>query len=136
MALITKPYSADPTAFNLRAVEAGDADEMLARLAAEVSAALTAGEFELTEFVLGGTGAGPNWQAWFVTGGGGPDAVALSDLLFAVEVASNPAEARLRVMQKLAALSPTPDEVIKVVVAGGGIGTIFMAIAVAVHGGC
>lgn len=132
MALISVTYGAPP-AFNVRAVKAGDAAEMVTRLTQEAAAAISAGDSTLEDFQLTGCGSGPQWQAWLVTGNtnGLPIHVALASLVFVAAVAGNPAEATLRLKQKLAAISPTPTVIFKVVAAGAGDGPTYMAVALA-----
>lgn len=130
MALFQINYSSDPTVFNVRAVSAGNPEELQSRLNAEIAAAATAGESLMADFKLGGTGAGPNWEAWFVTSSdvGVGIGAGLSTTLVAAASGSNPVEARLNALAALAAINVS--NVFKVEVAGGGIGTIFMAVAV------
>ena len=67
MALYDARYAAAP-AFNVRAVEAGDAAEMVSRLTNEFAAAVTAGEARIVDFKIAGAASGLLWQAWFVVG--------------------------------------------------------------------
>lgn len=133
MALFEVPYSATATSFNVHSVSAGNPAELVTRLTAEIAAAVTAGEQSLVDFNLSGTGAGPNWEAWFTTSSI-PTAPTISfnlrELTVVAAVAGNPTEARLALLADLAALSPAPTEVAKFEIAGGGIGTIFMAVAI------
>jgi len=131
MALISFTYGAPP-AFNIRAVEAGDAAEMESRLANEAAAAVAAGDSTLGDFQLTGAGSGPQWQAWFDTGNTSPAPVAasLGEVLFLAAVAGNPTEAVFLLKQRMADASPSPAGLFKVVVAGAGDGPTYMAVAV------
>lgn len=134
MALFKTDYG-PATAFNVRGVKGGNAAELVKHLLAEIQAAITASEVQLIDFKVSGTGAGPNWEAWLVTGSGADTkttSVDLSALLgFVAAVAGNPVEAELRVRAALAAVNAeTPISfVYKLEVAGGGIGTEFLAVA-------
>ena len=111
-------------------VEAGDAAEMESRLANKLAEAAAATEDAACELQLAGAGAGPLWQAWFVTaptinvGGQFPP----SNARVAAAVAGNPAEALLRLKQRMVANSL--DVVNKVVLAGAGVGPTYMALAI------
>lgn len=134
MALIDVRYAAAP-AFNLRAVEAGDAAEMVSRLTNEIAAAVAAGEASISDFKLAGAASGLLWQAWFVVGTSEDDAVPVAPLggpaglrVVAAE-AGSPAEALFYAKQRLAAaIGVTPSLIFKTVVAGAGDGPTFMAI--------
>jgi hypothetical protein len=130
MALINVQYDPDEVEFRIRSVQAGDADEMVSRL----TALLAAEEEPIVDLQLAGAGAGPLWEAWVVVGDANAG-ITLSPSTAAVvaAVAGNPTEARLRLSQKLAAFNAvTPiSAVYKVVVAGGGVGPTYMAVALA-----
>lgn len=132
MALINFAYGAAP-AFNVRAVEAGDAAEMVSRLRNEAAAAVAAGDSTLGDFQLAGCGSGPQWQAWMVTGNSSPTPIQMSlqEAVFVADVAGNPTEAVFYVKKRLAELVPAPAEIFKIVVAGAGDGPTYMAIALA-----
>lgn len=129
MSLFDAAYSATPADFNVHGVSGGNPAELVTRLQAAIVAAITAGESSIIDFKLGGTGAGPNWEAWFVTTSGEPDSftVPLQEAFVAGGVGGNPTEAVLALRANLAVLAPTA--VYKIEVAGGGIGTIFLALA-------
>ena len=131
MALISMAYGAPP-AFNLRAVEAGDAAEMESRLVNEAAAAIAAGDTELNDFQIAGAGSGPQWQSWMVTGSTAaePVSIDLQELFFAASVAGNPSEAVFLLLKRLNEASPAPVEIFKIVVAGSGDGHSYMAVAV------
>lgn len=134
MALIEMEFG--PGAFNVRAVRAGDADEIVSRLTNEIAAAVAAGEEAIVDFMLAGAGSGPEWEAWFLTGDGGPLEVGFAVNLprFVAAVAGNPEEALFYLKQRIAAaaavlgVSGAPF-VYKVEVAGAGDGPTFMAAA-------
>ena len=130
MALIEMEFG--PGAFNVRAVKAGDADEMVSRLTNEVAAAVAAGEEAIVDFMLAGAGSGPEWEAWFVTGDGSPLEAdfAVNFPRFVAAVAGNPDEALFYLKQRLAAaIGATASTVFKVEVAGAGDGPTYMAVA-------
>lgn len=131
MALISMAYGAPP-AFNVRAVEAGDAAEMESRLQNEAAAAIAAGEDLLEDFQIAGCGSGPQWQSWMVTGNTSaePVSIDLAELFFAAAVAGNPTEAVFLLLKRLNEAPFTPQEIFKVVVAGAGDGPTYMAVAV------
>jgi len=131
MALFNAPYAATPD-FNVRAVAAGDAAEMVSRLTNEFAAAIAASEVNIADFKLAGAGSGLLWQAWFVVGTSvdTPNA-ALAGLGVVADVAGSPTEALLLVQQRLAtAIGATPSQVFKTVVAGAGDGPTYIAVAV------
>ena len=130
MALINFTYGAPP-AFNVRAVEAGDAAEMVSRLTNAAAAAVAAGESRIGDFQLAGCGSGPQWQAWMATGNTSalPVSIGLAAIFFAAAVAGNPTEAVFLLKKRLAEASPPPQEIFKIVVAGAGDGPTYMAIA-------
>jgi hypothetical protein len=111
-------------------VEAGDATEMESRLAAKLAEAAASTADAACELQLAGAGAGPLWQGWFVTA----SSIAVgatffpSNALVAAAVAGNPAEALLRLKQRMVANGL--DVVNKVVLAGAGVGPTFMALAI------
>jgi hypothetical protein len=128
MALIDAGYSDTPPSFDIQAVQAGDAAEMVTRL----TAAIAASPQSIADLQMAGAGAGPLWEAWLVR--------ADTDVSITVDpaaarvvaaVAGNPTEARLLLSQRLAALNAVTviAQVNKVVVAGGGVGPTYMAIA-------
>lgn len=123
---------------NIRAVEAGNAAEMVTRLQAEIAAAATANEESMVDLELAGAGSGPQWIASFPTGSseqvtsGASLALSPAPVVVAA-VAGNPVELMLRLNQALAAASH--GDVYKVVVAGGGSGPTYMAIALAAPSG-
>ena len=130
MALFQVAYSTTPTIFNLHSVAADNAEKMKSLVEAAFAAAVDAGELGLVDIKLSGTGAGPNWECWFVTASTTQGNTVISELDISqvvVAVASNPAEALLRLKEQLTALAPLV--VLKTEIAGGGIGTIFMALA-------
>lgn len=131
MALISMTYGAPP-AFNLRAVEAGDALEMETRLKNQAIAAVAAGDTELEDFQIAGAGSGPLWQSWMVTGSTAaePVSIELQDIFFAAAVAGNPTEAVFLLLKRLNGVTPAPQNIFKVVVAGAGDGPTYMAVAV------
>ena len=115
----------------LYGVEAGNAAEMESRLAAELAVAAAASSDFACDLQIAGAGAGPQWQAWFVT------APSISTGVFkvfpaaarvAAAVAGNPAEALLRLRQRMSANSL--DVVDKVLIAGAGVGPTYMALAI------
>jgi hypothetical protein len=128
MALFSIAFDTDAD-FNIRAVEAGDANEMVSRLAAQVSEAVTAGEAAVIDFRLAGAGSGPQWEAWFVSGSGlgGPNPLTMQEATFVAAVAGNPAEALFYLNQRIAAAAPST--VFKIEVAGAGDGPTYMAVA-------
>jgi hypothetical protein len=129
MALFSATLAATPN-FNVRAVEAGDAAEMVTRLQAQVAAALAAGETKIVDFNLAGAGSGPQWQGWLTTANqvsGGVITVAPQNAGFVAAVAGNPVEAVLLLKQRLAPF--VSDLVCKVEVAGAGDGPTYMAVA-------
>lgn len=135
MALYDARYAAAP-AFNVRAVEAGDAAEMVSRLTNEFAAAVTAGEARIVDFKIAGAASGLLWQAWFVVGTSeigiptAPLAGPAGVRVVAAE-AGSPAEALFYAKQRLAAaIGVTPSLIFKTVVAGAGDGPTFMAIIV------
>ena len=126
MALIDASYDPTPPTFDIQAVQAGDADEMVVRLAA----AIAASPQSIADLQIAGAGAGPLWEAWLVRA----DASVTVDPAAArvvAAVAGNPTEARLLLSRRLAALNAVTaiSLVNKVVVAGGGVGPTYMAIA-------
>lgn len=128
MALFSSIYDEST---NIRAVEAGDADEMVSRLRNQVAAALAAGENDnMCDFKLAGSGSGPQWQGWFVEGEA--EVIAeLEDVQFVAAVAGNPAEALFYLKQRLAAaIGDAGARLFKVEVAGAGDGPTYMAVAV------
>lgn len=135
MALIEMEFVV-PDGFNVRAVRAGDAAEMVSRLTNEVAAATAAGEEAIVDFMLAGAGSGPEWEAWFVTGDGSPLEVdfLINQPRFVAAVAGNPEEALFYLKQHMASaaaelsVSGAPF-VYKVEVAGAGDGPTFMAAA-------
>ena len=132
MALIDTNYDPTPPNFDIQAVQAGDAAEMVSRL----TAAIAASPQSIADLQLAGAGAGPLWEAWLVRG----DAtVAVDPAVAAVVavVAGNPTEARLLLTQQLAALNAITaiEFVNKVVVGGGGVCPTYMAIALYAVGG-
>ena len=132
MALFAKTYGAAPI-FNVRAVSAGNAAEMEVQLTALLAAASSAGENFLVDLELGSAGAGPQWQAWVATGSTAPSnapAIYITPLAAFAALAGNPTEAALLLNARLATFSLT--EVVKVVVAGSGVGPTYMAVAIAV----
>lgn len=131
MALISMSYGAPP-AFNLRAVEAGDAAEMESRLANEAAAAIAAGDDQLEDFQIAGAGSGPQWQSWMVTGSTAaePVSIDLQEIFFAAAVAGNPTEAVFLLLKRLNEAPITPQNIFKVVVAGAADGRSYMAVAV------
>lgn len=131
MALISMTYGAPP-AFNLRAVEAGDAAEMESRLTNEAGAAIAAGDSTLEDFQIAGAGSGPLWQSWMVTGNTSaqPVSIELQEIFFAAAVAGNPREAIFLLLKRLNEATPAPQNIFKVVVAGAGDGPTYMAVAV------
>lgn len=132
MALFDARYAAAP-AFNLRAVEAGDATEMVFRLTNEFAAAIAATEANIVDFKLAGAGSGLLWQAWFVVGTAEDDIVPtapLAGLKVVAAEAGSPAEALFYLKQRLAtAIGVTSSLIFKTVVAGAGDGPTYMAIA-------
>lgn len=134
MALFNATFATDED-FNVRAVQAGDAAEMVSRLTNELVAAAAAGETNIVDFNLAGAGSGPLWQGWVTTAAdvavGGVTAPVASSL-FAAAVAGNPAEALFYLKQRLAALNP--QTVYKVEVAGAGDGPTYMAVALCAPG--
>ena len=129
MALFNAPF-APPPVFNIRAVEAGDADEMVSRLTNEIAAAVAAGEVRMADFKIAGSGSGPQWQAWFVSGTSveTPNAP-LATLQAVAAVAGSPSEALFYAKQRLAAAIGIAAAVVhKTVVAGAGDGPTFMAV--------
>jgi hypothetical protein len=132
MALIESEFEPPPDGLNVRAVRAGDADEMVTRLTNEVAAAVAAGEEGIADFNLAGSGSGPEWEAWFVTGDAEPleaDFVE-NQPRFVAAVAGNPDEALFYLKQRLAAaIGATASTVFKVEVAGAGDGPTYMAVA-------
>ena len=128
MAFIDASYSDTPPSFDIQAVQAGDAAEMVTRL----TAAIAASPQSIADLQMAGAGAGPLWEAWLVR--------AETDVSITVDpnaarvvaaVAGNPIEARRLLTQRLAALNAvtTIALVNKVVVAGGGVGPTYMAVA-------
>jgi len=132
MALIATTYSPTPPSFDIQAVQAGDAAEMVTRL----KAAIAASPQTIADLQVAGAGAGPLWEAWLVRG---DDTVTVDPTVADVvaAVAGNPIEARLLLTERLAALNAiTPINLVnKVVVAGGGVGPTYMAIALVSLGG-
>lgn len=124
MALFQAPFEAPPT-FDLQAVEAGDATEMVSRLTAAVPLA----ENDIVDFKLAGAGSGPLWQAWMVRGD--TEVTAPADAAqFVAAVAGNPAEALFYLKQRLAdAIGLNSANVYKIEVAGAGDGPTYMAVA-------
>lgn len=130
MALFNAPFAPAPV-FNIRAVEAGDADEMVSRLTNQIAAAVAAGEVRMADFKIAGAGSGLLWQGWFVTGTSvdTPNAP-LASLQAVAAVAGSPAEALFYVKQRLAAeIGVAASVVHKTVVAGAGDGPTYMAVA-------
>ncbi len=124
MALFQAPFAASPT-FDLQAVEAGDAAEMVSRL----TAALPLAEQSIADFKLGGAGSGPLWQAWVVRGAADVS-VPGETAQFVAAVAGNPAEALFYLKQRLAeAIGGNAADVFKVEIAGAGDGPTYMAVA-------
>ncbi len=128
MALFSSLYTATT---NIRAVEAGDAAEMVSRLQNEVAAAIAAGEeADICDFKLAGSGSGPKWQAWFIEGAS-TISVPLGLVQFAAAVGGSPAEAVFYLKQRIAmAIGEVPTFLLKVEVAGAGDGPTYMAVAV------
>jgi hypothetical protein len=116
---------------NIRAVDGGNPDELVSRLAAQVLAAIAAGEAQIVDFNMAGAGSGPKWQAWFVSAASGatPSPIPTNQATFVAAVAGNAAEALFYLTQRLTALAPL--SVYKVEVAGAGDGPTFMAVALA-----
>ncbi len=132
MALFDSTYDGE-LPVRVRAVQAGDAAEMVSRLTNALTAAIADGDQEMADFKLAGAGSGPNWEAWFVDGEADV-VVALSEAKFAASEAGNPVEATLRLNQQITALFDglAPDtelHVFKVEVAGAGDGPTYMAVA-------
>lgn len=130
MALFDSLYTATT---NIRAVQAGDADEMVSRLQAAAAAAIAAGEEDdMADFKLAGAGSGPQWEAWFVEGEPvSTPTVGLDVVQFVAAVAGNPAEAVFYLKQRLAAaIGEASARLYKVEVAGAGDGPTYMAVAV------
>jgi len=132
MSLFSTLYDPDTTVFNLRSLRAGDAPAMLTFLAAEVAAALAAGEEALVEVKLAGAASGYDWECWLATAA--TDEIGaltvfcpLNVARFVCAVAGNPAEAREKLAAQLAAVSP--ENVFKIEVAGAGDGPRYMALA-------
>lgn len=126
MALIDASYSPTPPNFDIQAVQAGDAAEMVTRLTATIAASPQS----IADLQIAGAGAGPLWEAWLVRGDGTVTVDPAAARVVAA-VAGNPIEARLLLSQRLAALNAVTAIafVNKVVVAGGGVGPTYMAIA-------
>ena len=131
MALISMSYGAPP-AFNLRAVQAGDAAEMESRLANEAAAAVAAGDDQLEDFQIAGAGSGARWESWMVTGSTAaePVSIDLQEIFFAAAVAGNPTEAKFLLLKRLNEVTPAPQDIFKVVVAGAADGRSYMGVAV------
>lgn len=138
MALFAATYEAnDPEDFNIHSLRAGDAPAMLTFLAAEVEAAIAAGEVNIVDLKLTGAASGLDWECWFVTVptvsvGALTEKCPLSDARFACAVAGNPVEAREKLLAQLAIILPTT--VFKVEVAGSGDGAHYMALALCALG--
>ncbi len=130
MALFNSPYQ-PPTLTNVRAVEAGDAAEMVSRLQGAVAAALDAGENQLVDFNLAGAGSGPQWQAWLTLGESLDSVVVgIGTVQFVAAVAGSPEEALFYLKQRLtAAVGGAQATVYKVELAGAGDGPTYMAVA-------
>ena len=131
MALVEMEFLV-PDSFNLHTVQAGDADEMVTRLTNEAAAAAAAGEEGIADFMLAGSGSGPQWEAWFLTGDASPLEAdfAVNNPRFVAAVAGNPEEALFYLKQRLAAaIGATASTVFKVEVAGAGDGPTYMAVA-------
>ena len=128
MALFNAAYGTPPN-FDIRGVEAGNAAELVSRLTNEFAAAMAASETSIVDFKLAGCGSGPQWQAWFVVGTASTPVAALSGLKVVADVAGSPAEALLRLKQRLAAAVSGSTTVFKTVVAGAGDGPTYMAVA-------
>lgn len=128
MAIIDVTYANDPTAFNIHTCQAGNAAQMLTFLDAELAAASDATEGAIADLKLSGTGAGPNWEAVFVTAADSTTpVVALNQAAFVCAVGSNPTQVREFLLAALAVLLPL--SVNKVEIAGAGLGTIYMGVA-------
>jgi hypothetical protein len=130
MALFSAAFATDED-FNIRAIEGGDAAEVVSRLSNEVAAAIAAGEGAIIDFNLAGAGSGLKWEAWFIvaTGDATPDPIPLPDVRFVAAEAGNPTEAVFYLKQRIAAIVPTPLSVYKIEVAGAGDGPTYMAVA-------
>lgn len=128
MSFFTATFGAGTDVFDIQGVEAGDAAEMETKINNLLAGAGLPDL--LADLTLGGAGAGPLWLAELTladTVGSGVS-IAIGSVLVAAAVAGNAAEASLLARQRLAALTPT--NVHKVVVAGGGVGPTYMAIAI------
>lgn len=133
MALFEATYATPPD-FNVHAVQAGDAAEMVSRLAAALAAAALA-ESQIVDFNLAGAGSGPLWQGWFTTALTVADGVVTASAeasVFVAAVAGNPTEAVFYLKQRLADLGP--QTVYKIEVAGAGDGPTYMAVALCLPG--
>jgi hypothetical protein len=134
MALNFYPYSANPTAFNVHAVHAGDSLEMESRFNNALAAAVAASEVNLVDVQIGGAASGYDWEGWFITTSlSVPAALALGFVAVPLAGTSivaaeggDPQECVVRLRNRLAASSNT--SVNKIVLAGAGDGPRYMAI--------
>lgn len=131
------PFSVDPTAVYLDAVEAGDADEMESRLATKFAAVLAdnLGAVQVTDIKLTGVGKGPGWACGLFFGqvsGTNGTSLSINESFVRCAVASNRQEAYGKLMDKLAALNAQSAITFfyKIEVAGNGEGSAFMALAI------
>jgi hypothetical protein len=105
---------------------------MESRLNSELAAAIAAGETDLEDFQIAGSGSGPKWQSWMVTGNTAaePVSAALQNLFCVAAVAGNPSEAVFLLLKRLNEVLPSPEFIYKITVAGAGDGPTYMAVAV------
>lgn len=118
------------TETNVRAVQAGDAAEMVSRLTNEAAAAVAAGESEIVDFNLAGAASGLLWQAWLTTTTDtGSETCETGIAQFVAAEAGNPAEAVLLLKQRIAEAIPSGGNMYKMEVAGAGDGPTYLAVA-------
>lgn len=136
MALFSATYGAAPD-FNVHAVQGGNAAELTTNLTAEIAAAVAASEGNIVDINVAAAGAGPMWQAWFVTANvnSGTPNVSLNLAVVFAAVAGNPTQAEFLLNQQLSESPLTLSQISKISVAGAGLGPTYMALALAKAGG-
>lgn len=128
MALIDSGYNTPPD-FDIQATQGGNPAEMELHLNTLIASSAQT----ISDIQLAGAGAGPMWEAWLVRGDSSTPTVDPTAAVVAASVAGNPVQAVLQLNQRLAAINAVTaiNSVNKVVVAGGGVGPTYMAVALA-----
>ena len=132
MGLSLTIYSNDPTVFAVDGVKAGDAAEMETRLEALLASSATPAN--ASDLVLAGVEEGPAWEAC-VSFGAGPVVFGRDAMRVAAGVGTSAEEAVLHVKKRIVAINDAVapaqfvEGMIKLELAGNGVGESVMAVA-------